>query len=173
MDTGEALTRLTIWTALVAYTASEVGRGRSWSLVGLNEDQVRFVWTFGCVLYVVHVAAAFQYDYRWSHAVAYAETARQTEALVGIGSGVGIFVNYLFTLIWIGETVWWWLAPATYRSRAPWIGVAVRSVFFFMIINGAVVFASGPMRWVGTTLVIMLAITWWTVSRRPLPVANR
>lgn len=187
MDTGEALTRFTIWAALVAYTASEVGRGRSvlrpsrWSRVAMDEDEdedenehwSRLVWTVGCALYIAHVVAAFHYDYRWSHTVAYTETARQTEALVGLGWGVGIFVNYLFTLVWVGETAWWWLAPATYRSRPPWIGSAARSVFFFMIINGAVVFVAGPMRWVGAALAVTLALTWWTLSRRPSPAANR
>ena len=171
METGALLTRLTIWASLIAYTAGEVGRGGLW--IAMNEDRSRLVWTLGCLLYMAHVAVAFQYDYGWSHAMAHAETARQTEALFGVGWGVGIFVNYLFTVLWGVEAAWWWVAPATYRTRTGWTERAVRAIFLFMILNGAVVFVDGPMRWLGVSLVMALATTWWTVSRRPSPAGGR
>ena len=55
----------------------------------------------------MHVAAAFHYYYEWSHAVGLAETARQTEELTGMASGSGLYLNYLFTLVWLADGIYW------------------------------------------------------------------
>ena len=72
-------------------------------------------------------------------------------------------MNYAFTLLWIGEGVWWQALPASYARRAPAWTPAVRGAFLFMIANGAVVFVSGPRRLVG--LAVVAALIW--IWRRP------
>ena len=159
MDLGPLLTAATIWGALITYTLAESSRVQL--IPPLGRERGRNLWSLGCMLYVAHVASAFQFQHGWSHDAAYAHTADQTEAVVGVVWGGGIYVNYLFTALWIEEVVWWWVAPASYHARAPGVRSAVRAVFLFMIVNGAVVFVDGPMRWLGVGVVAVLVGVWW------------
>ena len=82
------------------------------------------------------------------------------------GLGGGLYLNYVFTALWIGETVWWWASPHSYGTRSRTATLTVRAVFIFMIVNGAVVFVDGPMRWVGAGIVAALLATWMSHPAR-------
>ena len=148
---------LTIWTALALYAAGEYGRARqpaaAWA---------RPVWLLGGLVYLVHVAAAFGIHHDWSHAAAYAYTAARTDALIGLDWGGGLWVNYAFTAIWVGEGLWWQLGEAHYEARSRIWSLAVRAAFLFMIANGAVIFVEGPRRLLGVGA--MAALVW--IGRR-------
>src|SRR5262245_656128 len=92
MDPGEFLTRWTVRIAVVLYVAALLSRRFSWRWA-------RGAWTAGCVLYLLHVVAAFHYYHHWSHDAAYESTARQTADVVGVHWGGGLYVNYAFTLV--------------------------------------------------------------------------
>ena len=158
---GDLLTRVTIWLALGLFAAAQVERRRvvPTSMTG------RWLFSVGCSLYLAHVVLAFDVHYAWSHAVAYAETAAQTEAFTGLRWGGGIYVSYLFSAIWVGETAWWWLAPQGYHTRAHRLDLAMRAFFLFMILNGAVVFVNGPLRWLGGAIVVVLLVAWRPTQR--------
>ena len=81
---------------------------------------------------------------------------------MGIDSGLGLWVNYVFTAVWVGEGLLpgRWAVTANRRFNH-----IVRSVFLFMIINGAVVFVAGPQRWFGLLLVTGLLTIWWNDTR--------
>lgn len=153
--TPSLATILTIWTALLLYTAGEYGRTRQ-----PVRPWARPVWLLGAACYLAHVAAAFGTHHGWSHAAAYAYTARQTDALLGFDWGGGLWVNYAFTLLWVGEGLWWQALPGSYARRSPAWTQAVRGAFLFMILNGAVVFVSGPRRLLGIAIVIALIWIW-------------
>ena len=74
--------------------------------------------------------------------MARADTARQTFETTGWTTGAGLWVNYAFTLMWIGVAVRWPFG-ASWARRA-WI-----AMFLFMAINAAIVFTHGPSRWLG------------------------
>lgn len=150
--------------ALVTYTGAEVYR--SGLLINADDRRSRTIWSLGCLLYVTHVVSAFHHTYDWSHTVAAAETLRQTEILIGTSWSGGIFINYLFTLFWCGETAWWWLKPTDYLNRPLWVQRTTWAVFLFMILTGAVVFVEGPMRWLGASIAVTLVWTWQACSRR-------
>ena len=154
---GDLLTRVTIWLALGFYAASQVERRRATAAirgVGL------WLLTLGCGLYLAHVTLAFQVHHQWSHAAAVAHIAAETQALVGWHWGGGIYLNYLFSTLWVGETAWWWLSPERYGTRARGVELSVRGVVLFMIVNGAVVFVNGPQRWLGGAIVGVLLVAW-------------
>lgn len=153
------LTRLTVWLALSLYVAAELVKAR-WP------QAARWLMTLGCAAFLGHVACAFHFHHGWSHAAAYRDTARQTAELVGWNSGAGLYVNYLFALVWIGEAGWVW----TRRARPKWITWTIRGFFWFMIFNGAVVFVHGPMRGLGIVLCAALALRW-SIST-PIPSAR-
>ena len=155
---------VTIWAALAAYTIAELGRVHVGPVRG--RQSVRGIWSCACLLYLAHVASAFQFWHGWSHAEACAHTATQVAAVVGLNWGGGIYANYAFTALWLVEVAWWWAAPVSYENRPSGVIFTVRAIFLFMIVNGAVVFVTGSMRWVGAGLVAALLVAW---RRGPRP----
>ena len=85
---------------------------------------------------------------------------RQTEALTGIAFPGGIYVNYLFLLVWIGDATWWWWSPRSRERRPRAVAVAVHGFIFFIMVNGAVVFADGLARVVGLAAVSAVVVAW-------------
>ena len=152
---GEQLTRWTVRLALLLYAATLVLR----YVPPPRPRLARWLWTAGCLLFFVHVAAAFHSFHHWSHANAYRETARQTGKMVGIDWGGGLYFNYLFTLTWAADALWWWRRGAEDYGRRPrWLSAAVDAFMAFMAFNGAVVFAHGATRWVGSAMSLLLVI---------------
>jgi len=143
----------TIWGALILYVVGEFGRS-----LRPSPPWTRPLWILGSACYICHVISAFSLHHNWSHSAAYAYTAATTYDLLGINSGLGLWVNYIFTAIWIVEGLLpgrWGLTVNRRLNRV------VRSVFLFMIINGAFVFVAGPQRWFGLLLVVTLLTIWW------------
>ena len=155
------LVSITIWLALILYVITECGKTIR-PVSSRPSTWLRAVWSLACASYLAHVITAFDLYHGWSHAAAYAHTAKQTHALLGLVWGGGIWLNYAFTILWISEVAWWWMAPASYMRRQRGLEYTVRGVFLFMIINGAVVFVDGPMRWVGVVMAAWLIRVWWT-----------
>jgi len=164
MNAGELLTRATIWSALLGYAwgAALLSSARS------SERRLvaaRMAWTLGCVFFVAHFFCAFHFYHHWSHADAYTETARQTEEMTGHHSGSGLYLNYLFGLVWIILVAWWWLAPVRFVAQSGWSLALWNGFALFMIFNGTVVFGKGPVQWFGGAICVGLAVLWWRQRR--------
>src|SRR5262245_8871134 len=160
MASGELLTRWTVRLALAIYVAALAIRilahGRQSRL-----DLARVLWSAGCIAFLLHVACAFQFFHEWSHAAAYAETARQTAEVVGIDWGGGLYANYAFAVVWLVDTVWWWSNPARYLARPAWIEWTVQGFMAFIVFNATVVFGHGAIRWFGLGGCVLLAALLW------------
>lgn len=157
MKVGDLLIRGTIWLSLLAWVVGEWRRcaGRGTKAAGRRE------WTAGALAALGHAAAAFHFRHGWSHTAAAAETARQTVAVTGLDWGGGLYVNYLFLAVWTGDAAWWWLNPETFGRRPKALDRAVHTFLLFMFVNGAVVFARGPIRVVGTAAVLAVIAAWY------------
>ena len=93
----------------------------------------------GLAVYLIHVACAFEFFYEWSHATAYSETARQTQALFGVKWGGGLYLNYVFTVLWTGECVAAW-APQEWHSKTlSRARAGVHAFLTFMVVNATAV----------------------------------
>jgi hypothetical protein len=152
MNAGSFWTVETIRAATVLYV---------WSVAAWLERRdamARAAWAAGCVLYLAHAAAAFQFYHHWSHSAAYLATERQA------GWGGGLYFNYFFTALWVADAAWWWRGLAEYRERRPWIPAAVHGFMGFMFFNATVVFGSGFVRWFGVGATVLLGLLW--VNRR-------
>jgi hypothetical protein len=154
---GEWIVRVSVWAALLCYSAGPLA-----TAVPSNRGQrtLRIVWSLGAAAFLVHVISSFHVFYDWSHTIAVNETARQVAELTGREWGAGLYLNYVFTAIWIFDTAWWWSNAASYRRRS-WSGVLLTHGFFlFMIFNATVVFEDGFVRILGlcVTVVGILAL---------------
>jgi hypothetical protein len=157
MDAGALAVRATIWFALLAWVGAEWRR----TLARASPTSGRLAWTAGALAALAHTALAFHVHHGWSHAAAMAETARQTAALTGWRWGGGVYFNYLFLLLWLADTAWWWLDAAAFHRRPRWFDAAVRAFLWFMFVNGAFVFVRGPARLGGLAAAALVALTWY------------
>jgi hypothetical protein len=137
--------RLSAVLATVGWAAAEVLMRRSPS----SDRLARASSTAGLALALVHVILAFDLVYAWDHEAAVAGTAQQTAAVLGWSWRGGIFVNYVFLALWLADVCWWWVHPDSHLSRSPRIERARLSLFTFMFVNAAIVFAPAPGRLVG------------------------
>jgi hypothetical protein len=163
-------TLLTLWTirlSLAAYAAWLA----NWLVHGEDGERPPFAWrwcyTLGCALAVAHVACALGFYHGFRHASAAAETSRQTEEVLGFRFAAGLYFNYLFVLLWMIDGARQWLAP---RPLPAWVLILLHVYMTFLAFNGAVIFASGPARWIGLAAAAALAAvaTDRLASRTPL-----
>ena len=130
----------------------------------------RFLWSAGCLFFLVHVAGAFDVFHGWSHDSAYKQTMQDTMNLTGVRTGVGIYLNYIFTLLWLIDMIWWWVVgDERYRKRHKVVFGVIHFYFLFMIFNGAYVFVDdGWLRWMGLGLSIGGFVAFIRIlSRKP------
>jgi hypothetical protein len=161
-DLGRLLIAWTARLAVAGYLARLAfdAAGRS---DPVGQRLARGCWTVGLACLLLHVAAAFQFQHHGSHAAAWEHVRERTRALTGWDSGVGLFVNYGFTLLWVVDCGLWWRSLAWSRPRlAYW---SVQGIFAFLMLNATVVF--GPRGWipVGMLAAIGLAV----LAMRPRP----
>lgn len=154
MDVLEILTRVSIWLSVGCW---------AWGVAALLRGRVaegtRRAWTLGVVFYLVHSGAAFAGSYEWSHAVAIEETARQTLEATGFDSGMGLWLNYAFGLIWLLDAASWWiLGTGRYLGRPRSIQWVVHGFMAFMILNGTVFFGHGAVVYFGALVFLVLAM---------------
>lgn len=165
---------ITIWTircSLLLYAAvvlrllaSDAARGRQ----GLPA-WVRWTWLTSCLVFLVHVACAFHFYHDWSHVRATEHTAAETERLMGVRFGYGIYFNHLFAVLWLADALGWVARPGHWQRRSSALHAALHGYMFFIAFNGAVIFEDGPVRVAGilvTLAVGALVAARWMKSRR-------
>ncbi len=151
MPAAELFVRATIWLALACYPAGPAALAAGDRRV---QRLGRWLWSAGCLAYLAHVVAAYGHFYDWSHAVGLRETARQTEAVTGVASGAGLWLNYLFTLVWLADVAWWWLAGERYLRRGRALLAAEHLFLLFIIFNATVAFEQGSARAAGLVVTV-------------------
>jgi hypothetical protein len=158
-DLGETLTRNTVRLSLAWYAAALIAmlnlRQDDWTAAAPLGRLARWCWTWAIVVFLVHLAMAFHFYHGWSHAAAF-ERTRQVS-----GAGEGIYTSYLFTLLWIADAAWWWIRPAAYAARSPWIGRLLHAFMLFIVFNGMVVYEEGAIRYAGIVMFAAFAVAWY------------
>ena len=165
MLSGELLTTIAIWVAVVGYAAGAAAFALSRGGAGWD-GAARLAWTAACAALLAHVACAFHSYHGWSHGSAYLDTARQTNEVVGLNWGGGLYINYAVMTGWVLDVTWWWLGGlGSYRRRWWSLTVAWHAFLLFIIFNATVVFKSGPTRWAGLVICSGVCLAWWLAAR--------
>ena len=118
------------------------------SLIGLS----------GAAVMLAHIVLSFHVVHDWSHSAAVEETARQTDAVVGVNWGGGVWLNYVFALIWLGDAGWRWFDPQGYVRRPRALSLAVHGFLAFIWFNATVVFGSPFFRVIGLIGFLLLGV---------------
>lgn len=151
--------RISIWLSVAAYFIALAQR---------RPQRARAWWTIGCLACVVHIALAMHLVHHWSHAAAYADTARQTREVTGLDWGGGVYFNYVFSGVWLADVVWWWINQDSRSRRPKWLSAALHVFLAFILFNATVVFESGILRWSVMAAIAGLAVFW--ARNRPLSI---
>jgi len=121
-----------------------------------QEFWARLAWTVGCAVYLVHVVFAFHFALGWSHMAALEHAARRTVETVGTSFPSGMYVNYVFTLLWLADVTLWWRRAAKNEPTPPMLYWSIQAVFAFMVFNATVVFGPPFWRWAVAVAVVSL-----------------
>jgi hypothetical protein len=119
------------------------------ALQGTILDLVKSFWLLGSLLSLLHALATMGFHHQFQHDLAFEDTARQTEQAIGIPIGIGIYFNYLFVIVWLADALWLNGFQKSYLSRSRYIELFVCAFLAFIAINGAIIFETGPVRWIG------------------------
>ncbi len=149
---------LTRWSALASFALYVVTL-----CVWRRGNHARVLWSAACALMLLHTALAFHLVHHWSHAAAYADTARQTNELLGIDWGGGLFFNYALLIVWLADVIHGWRGIERYKRRPRAITWLIHGFIAFMWFNATVVFGHGWGRLAGVAGFVILAI----VSAKP------
>lgn len=150
---SEAGTYLSIFFAITCWGAALVSA----------PPLARIAWTAGFGLYLAHIVFAFDAFYGWSHHVAMEVTAKETAAVIGLETGIGLWVNYAFGLILALDVLQQW------RTGTRRFAVAIDWIVIFMIVNGAIIFADGITRLYGAVLIVAVIALRWRRRRLTTP----
>ncbi|VTS08312.1 hypothetical protein [Tuwongella immobilis] len=153
---GETRVRLTADLALAYWWLVVAGR-----IIGIRpRPQLRSLWTLGAISFVIHVLVSFHETHGWSHANAVQHVHDVS------GFGPGIVFSHLFTLLWLLDSAWWWLAPTRYEQRSRLLDRTIHGYMAFLVFNGTVVYENGPIRWIGLIAFAGLGVLLWLARRR-------
>lgn len=155
-EIGELLTRLTIRLAVACYVLRVSVDVAGWETPCAKRAAL-WMWTAGFGLFLAHVICAFHFYHAWSHFAAYEHTARETAVAVGIDWGGGLYFNYLFIGVWMGDVAAWWRRGDEYmeRRKVYWV---VQTIFAFMIVNATIVFGPPFWKWVACAVAASLLL---------------
>ena len=166
-ETTDAIVRWTARGAVACYLLRVVidlqlpGREKRLGLM----RAARNIWTWGCVLFLIHFLSAFALVHHFDHGDAYAHTARRTAEVVGLHWGGGIYVNHAFMIFWICDVLRWWKlgADAGYQpDRYFW---SVHGFFAFMFVNATIVFGPPHWLWISAFILVLLGIVAFAGKR--------
>ena len=140
-----------------------------WFLIrgsGRTAREVVAIWGAGAILAAIHTVSALGAFHGWSHWDAVEATANKTEALLGIRIGAGVYVNYAFVVAWLMDAAWRLATCFSGISPSPkWWNRTIDLFLIFIAINGAIVFANGPIRWISLGCGVLLVVAYNRLRR--------
>ena len=146
----DALLYSTVWSSLSLFAIAEVARDRT------TRPWPRAASAAGLALMAAHIVIAMAWRHGWSHASSVVATAQQTREVYGLDWGGGVYVNYVFAIVWGLSLVPWVRGAGVPRF---WV-LITRAFFLIVIANAAIVFAAGWRRALGALIVAALLYAW-------------
>ena len=163
-NTGQLVARWAIRIAVACYVL-RVGvelRGRKFEL------WIAPIWTVGFCFFLVHLFFVFDAFHDWSHSAAVEFTAEETQRIVGIRRGEGVWVNYVFAVVWLLDCGRLWVGRSREGPRKRGVDLAVHTFFAVMMFSATVVF--GPAVYLG--LAPLVACFWFVCWKSRLSFGN-
>ena len=144
---------------MVAVLAAEMRSAKSTSFA------IAILWLSGALLALAHSIGTMMTFHQGSQLAAFESTAKQTEQLLGFRFGAGLYVNYLFVIVWLADAAIRLLLPKRYPDFPNWYRYVMTGFLVFIAINGAIVFQAGWTRYVGIGCLLFLGGLAWAKRR--------
>jgi hypothetical protein len=145
---------------MVVVLAAEIRGAISTSLA------IVILWFSGALLALAHSVGAMITFHHGNQLAAFESTAKQTEQLLGFRFGAGLYVNYLFVIVWLADAAIRLLLPKHYPDFPNWYRYGVTGFLVFIAINGAIVFQASWTRYVGIGCLLFLGTLAWTAQSK-------
>ena len=145
---------------MVLVFAIEIRGGKS------TDRTTASLWLVGALLSLGHSLGSLATFHHGSQFMAMEATAQQTQELLGIRFGAGLFVNYAFDLVWLVDAMIRMISPAIYSKLPNTYRYCTNGFLIFMAINGAIVFQSGWIRAIGLVCIGLLLLLSWQRRKR-------
>ena len=129
-------------------------------------ELAKSLWLLGSLLSLLHAIATMAFYHQFQHVAAYQDTAHQTEQAIGVAIGFGIWLNYIFVVVWLIDALWMSGFAKSYFARHRVFNWTIYGFLSFIAFNGAIVFESGPVRWIGILTILVLVFLWKTCGKR-------
>ena len=171
---------LTADAAVIAYAFArwfDFGPTRPMILAAPGDDEIEspvlaassfnpanVVYALGAAIMAVHIVCSYGIAHHWSHQAALDHTASETEAVVGIAVPHGVYVNFLFLVLYIGNTIWRYRAGGSKVRRPKWWAWTIDLFLDAIVLMATVVFETSWIRWV--MIGFLLAIITREISNR-------
>jgi len=72
-----------------------------------------------------------------------------------------LYFNYVFTVLWLADTVAWWVGDVDMHYRRRGYFWTLHVVFAFMVFNATVVFGPSVWRWVAPVVRVAIVIVYF------------
>ncbi|MEZ6121763.1 MAG: hypothetical protein R3C49_01155 [Planctomycetaceae bacterium] len=144
-----------VWTVRlsVALYAASVWKSVNRRNGAFGADRVRaWLWSSSWLMCVVHVLCAFHFQHHWDHDAALLHTAEMTERVVGLHWSGGLYINYLFLVMWGCDCISQLIGI---RTHSP---VTMQAVAAFMMFNATAIFGPG---WWWAVVVLFSGCLWF------------
>lgn len=165
-EPGRSLILWTIRSSVLLYALAVIVRFQRSRPSRANWKRIfGWLWTGAWVLCVIHVLCAYHFQHHWDQDAAQKHTAEMTDRVVGLYWSGGLYINYVFLILWGAHCFWWWrtsdFAPS--GSEMARSDLAMQLIAGFMMFNATAVF--GPQWWIAVVaafVVILVACSWPT-----------
>jgi hypothetical protein len=150
-----------LWSIRIAMALLAVAYAVQFRTGVRHSRQLAVLGALGAGMATYHTWTSLSAFHGGSLTEAIESTARRTDALLGIRVGEGVYVNYAFVAVWWLDASWRW------RSRGTgwrWLQIAVDFFLISLSFFGAIVFASGPIRYAG--IIVVFVWIWLAIVRR-------
>lgn len=114
----------------------------------------RFCWATGAVTFLVHVGMAFHFAHDWSHSSAF----QHVEASSGFGPG--LFLSYLFAIVWTVDAIWLVAASGSYHRRSSTLNWGIQAFLTFLFFQATVLYGFWPLDTIAAFVFGLLTIRW-------------
>jgi hypothetical protein len=154
-----------LWAIRIAMALLAVGYAVQFRSGVRNSKRLAAFWSIGAAFATYHTWTALDAFHGGSLAEAIESTARRTEGLLGLRVGAGVYVNYAFVAVWWLDAIWRWNGRA---SGPRWLEIAIDLFLIGISFFGAVVFATGPIRYAGAVAIavwVCLATQRWRAQQ--------
>lgn len=153
---------LIVWTVRLAVACY---CGCLWIRVARSELKshrpYRWLWAVSWAFCLIHVLCAYHFEHHWSQAAALKHTADLTEKVVGLYWSGGLYINYLFLILWGADVI------RCFQTQR-FTGAGMQIAAAFMMFNATVVF--GPRWWLIAFALLALVLSWTARRRNTIAV---